>query len=408
MHMKRIGKVWLDSTAYQVQDVRQNPARYSKALKLAHAARKHATCHCNADLRIKLCFLAGLPYFALWPKEGKRHHQDCLFYRDEIDAALGAAAARAAIVENDDGVVKIAPAFPLARRLEPAAKRSDPTSSPSQVIQQRRARLLNILRFLWDRADLTRWESGWTRNYYMVHRCITNAAQDCVVGKQSLLELLYMPPPYKENEQEQINEAMTAFLTSLASTPEALEVRSGLVLGQIKAVDQKRGEDVIRLSQSQMCISVSAEQGALLAKRYPRENAALKAGAGDSWCMVIAQVELGERNRLVLIDGALMLVSKQYLPADSSYEVAAANALVKGGRTFRKPLQVEPDEELLPDFLLTDTSPRTVMEVFGMKTPEYLERKAKKLRIYEKRGECVWTWEAASQEPMPAFPPQIG
>lgn len=407
MRMKRIGKVWLDGAAYQVHDVRENPARYSKVLKLAHAARKHATCNCNPDLRIKLCFMAGLPYFALWPKEGKRHHQDCLFHRDEIDAALGAAAARAAIVENDDGIVKIAPAFHLARKLKSATKSSTPTGSPGQVIQQRRARLLNILRFLWDRADLARWEGGWTRNYYMVHRCIIYAAQDCVVGKQSLSELLYMPPPYKESEREQINEAMTAFLTSLASAPDALEVCSGLVLGQIKAVEKERGGNVIRLSQSQMCISVSDEQGALLAQRYPRENAALKSEADDCWCMVIAQVELEAGNRLTLIDGALMLVSKQYLPADSSYEVAAANALVKEERTFRKPLQVEPDEALLPDFLLTDTSPRTIMEVFGMDTQEYLNRKAQKLRIYQEQGERVWTWEAARREQMPAFPPQI-
>lgn len=405
--MKKIGKVWLDGAAYQVHDVRENPARYSKVLKLAHAARKHASCHCNADLRIKLCFLAGLPYFALWPKEGKRHHQDCLFHRDEIDAALGAAAARAAIVEDEDGVVKIAPAFPLARKLKPATKRIAPTGSPAQVIQQRRAKLLNILRFLWERADLARWASGWTRDYYMVHRCITSAAQDCVVGKQGLLELLYMPPPYKERERKKINEERTAFLLSLELALDALEVRSGLVLGQIKAVDQERGGFVIRLSQSQMCISVSDEQGALLATRYPREDAALRSGADDCGCMVIAQVELEEGNRLVLVDGALMLVSKQYIPADSSYEVAAANALVKEGRTFRKPLQVEPGEELLPDFLLTDTSPRTVMEVFGMDTPEYLDRKAQKLRMYQERGERLWAWEAVGREQMPAFPPQM-
>lgn len=73
----------------------------------------------------------------LWPKEGKRHNQDYFFHRDEIDAALRATAARAAIVESDDGVVKIAPAFPLARKFKPATKRSAPTGSPSQVIQQR-------------------------------------------------------------------------------------------------------------------------------------------------------------------------------------------------------------------------------------------------------------------------------
>lgn len=66
-----------------------------------------------------------------------------------------------------------------------------------------------------------------------------------------------------------------------------------------------------------------------------------------------------------------MLTSGAYLPADSSHEVAMADWLVAHGRSLTKPWRYDPcgcsdsaSTRVFPDFVLTDTDPATVVEVW--------------------------------------------
>ncbi len=49
-------------------------------------------------------------------------------------------------------------------------------------------------------------------------------------------------------------------------------------------------------------------------------------------------------------------------------------------RAFIKPLRYDGEEDVFPDFVLTDVPGKEAlpMEVFGINTPEYLERKREK------------------------------
>ena len=69
------------------------------------------------------------------------------------------------------------------------------------------------------------------------------------------------------------------------------------------------------------------------------------------------------------------------------------------------------EADVFPDFLLKDVPGREIvpLEVFGMNTPDYLERKAVKLEHYrEEYGEGNWwNWDANKADALsniPAFP----
>mgnify|MGYP001301429722 CR=1 FL=1 len=65
------------------------------------------------------------------------------------------------------------------------------------------------------------------------------------------------------------------------------------------------------------------------------------------------------------------------------------------------------EDAVFPDFWLLDTPEEVPMEVFGMATPEYLERKAVKQDYYDdKHGpDGWWYWDAATQaNEIPQFP----
>ncbi|WP_336717983.1 DUF1173 family protein, partial [Pantoea ananatis] len=108
------------------------------------------------------------------------------------------------------------------------------------------------------------------------------------------------------------------------------------------------------------------------------------------------------------IDVALMTVSPRFIPLDSGYEGLVEEKLWQEKRAFIKPLRYDGEEDIFPDFVLKDVPgvEALPMEVFGMNTAEYLQRKQEKTAHYDKEygpGHW-WYWNAAEKSDMPAFP----
>lgn len=117
------------------------------------------------------------------------------------------------------------------------------------------------------------------------------------------------------------------------------------------------------------------------------------------------------RSSCRVIDAALMTVSTRYIPLDSRYEEMVEARLWQEKRAFIKPLRYDGEEDVFPDFMLTDVpgTDALPMEVFGMNTPEYLQRKRVKTAIYDREygADNWWQWEASGDHEghcMPAFP----
>jgi hypothetical protein len=99
-----------------------------------------------------------------------------------------------------------------------------------------------------------------------------------------------------------------------------------------------------------------------------------------------------------------METTGRFIPVESGFEALVANALVEEGRAFVKPLRYTGQEEVHPDFVLTDTKRPWYLEVFGMATPQYLERKRAKITHYRESGKLLWSWDAAAGTQLPPFP----
>jgi hypothetical protein len=110
-------------------------------------------------------------------------------------------------------------------------------------------------------------------------------------------------------------------------------------------------------------------------------------------------VEVLDSDRMLAVDAALLLTSRA---CDSSHEVRMANLLIQKKRHFEKPMRSPfPNSEMVPDFLLLDTSPWTPIEVWGLTTEEYLARKAVKRAEYKALGLKLVEWEAHSGAALP-------
>lgn len=120
-------------------------------------------------------------------------------------------------------------------------------------------------------------------------------------------------------------------------------------------------------------------------------------------------------NEVDVIGIALMRVSPRFIPVDSGKEEIIEARLYEQKRSFVKPLRFDTDDDTLPDFWLMDTGGERPlpMEVFGMRTPDYLARRDDKIALYnDKYGtEGCWFWDATVQDAenrITAFPTKTG
>lgn len=115
---------------------------------------------------------------------------------------------------------------------------------------------------------------------------------------------------------------------------------------------------------------------------------------------IVVVVRLPNNKDIVFLGG--ILCSKDFIPVESSYECLVADKLVSGSRSFRKPLRYDRSSIDRPDFVLLDTTPPTDMEIFGMNTQDYLERKKAKRERNREHG--FWCWDVINNPNIPDFP----
>ncbi len=94
------------------------------------------------------------------------------------------------------------------------------------------------------------------------------------------------------------------------------------------------------------------------------------------------------RSSCRIIDAALMTVSPRYIPLDSRYEGMVEACLWQEKRAFIKPLRYDGEENVLPDFVLTDAAGAEAlpMEVFGMNTSIGSVNRLKRWRMTQSTG----------------------
>jgi len=99
-----------------------------------------------------------------------------------------------------------------------------------------------------------------------------------------------------------------------------------------------------------------------------------------------------------------MITTRQYVSADSSYEVVMGHHLVGAGRSFTKPVLYE-GGAVFPDFILTDTTPPTFIEVYGVRGREsYEQRRREKQAHYAAEGIPIVEWDGTGAPPALSAP----
>jgi hypothetical protein len=367
-----------------------------------------AFCLCDPTKELKLAIKYSRASDTYWLAKfgltGTGHVSDCR-YRSAAVSAIDTYATDV-LIEDPDGTLKVKLEIGLreggmvkdVRSPRPNAPRPGRTRQPSM-------RMLGLLHLLWERAGLNAWRPGEVRPVVRIASALEAAGRDIVAGRTPLIDVLLLPGGEgsyaHQNNQAVVKRALSEKLRCVLIAPMAnlSERRQEADFEERLFISSYFGMPIARF-----------EDGGWqdVQRRFPRELAHWRNGGG---LIVIAQVELEEKAICVVRSAAVMATASAWIPVDSAYEAVVANKLIGEERSFEKPLRFDAeDNEVLPDFILTDTPSDCPLEVFGMATQEYRERMAIKMARYDELYGAGgwWSWDAVKGPVPPPFPPTKG
>lgn len=164
-------------------------------------------------------------------------------------------------------------------------------------------------------------------------------------------DVLHVTRRYEESGRADINAEFDAFIGRI--TIDGHTSRRALLLGEIGEVAATQFGYAITLRQRKQRYFTSTELVERAQKSYAHAWHAI--GGANARVIGLLLVERTTKGHLRVVDMAAMLCSSAFLPCDSIHEVAMANRLVAERRVFEKPIRLQPEDDMLPDFVLLDT-----------------------------------------------------
>jgi hypothetical protein len=384
---------------------------WQSVLKTAYG-RAEVRCGCKGRgaKRLAVKYFESSDTFSLarFSLSGGQHAPDCQYYSAGPSQVGPGGDATGVIDQQPDGSVKIRLEIAMLERGEVAAPAGLATKPGDRVpsAKQSSMKLLGLLHYLWEEAGLSQWKVAFAgkRRASLSYWWLNNAAENVWVGHMKLVDQLLLPAFGIDTREAERNRMRTSA---------ALQAKHRmLVVAPLAAFSQERFDGMARQ------LKIGGFHGMPIAfmqsglwehstRRFPNAVSAWRNGHA---AIVIAQVELKQGSKGVyasVIDMALMSITAEFIPVESSYERLVAEKLVRQGRSFSKPMRYNAGANLvLPDFILTDTRREVPMEVFGRNDPEYLKRKDEKRAYYDEQygRDGWWSWDACANGAVAAIP----
>ncbi|PWK39427.1 DUF1173 family protein [Pseudomonas sp. OV226] len=391
---KQFGKAWLE------------------ALEKAHR-NTHGLCLCLDDHHerpVSIRRKGQNLHLARFRDTSHRHHKKCRFYAPSNQQNGLQGYTREAVQDREDGGLSIRLARSLTPPREAAGENPNHPAAPKVRAPGERRNTMSLgalLDLLWTEADLNTWHGDQPSKRWdqKVGNALLRQAERFHIGHRTLDEALLLPAKKDEHEHQRnqsvVNNAYQSGLRLVA-------------IGPLARFDPARDEELSQLRLGAPFgiprLLLDEATSVSLRRSYANELGAWQ--RGDK-VYAIVQMALQAKNPKSFADTAdvlsvsLLRLSARFIPLDSSYEGVLEQQLVDSGRSFTKPMKFDHDDSVFPDFWLLDMGCDYPVEVFGMNTPEYLQRKVAKFDHYEnsqKYPKGWWYWDVFEHGETPPLP----
>ncbi len=389
-----------------------------RLLRDDHTSTVRPQCLCKSPgVEMGIRKLPSRYILARMPDSGEKHHLTCDAFCVAPDHSGLSGYQESAIVTDDEGITRIHLNVPLAQRPERLT-----TKPPEKILQtllparkRSRTTLLGVVHHIWEKTGLNKWFASMQgkRNWHIVRKCVLQYADAAMVGREALRDFLFVPEMLNANQRAEQLDRCREFLYRACAVRDGAQ-HYALLFAEVTGMSPTQYGGRLVIKQLKDCgFWVQQQVVDDFAQRFPRAMSILNEPTTARRVVGLFVLYPGKKERQYHIrDGALMPVNEQWIPFDSSYEAAIADALVESKRSFVKPLRYDADEAaVFPDFLLFDASHYPLpMEIYGFSgNLEYEQRKREKIAYYQNTRKPYWHWDIATTGSVagswPPFPP---
>jgi hypothetical protein len=384
---------------------------FADAMASAHADRLRPKCLCLMQgIEMYVARLAGTDAGFIvkrMPGTGSWHAPDCASYEPPPEASgLGQVFGTAIKEDPATGETALKLGFSMSKLGSRATMPAPGTPSDSVASDGSKLSLRGLLHYLWDQAELTRWQPGFAgkRSWGTVRKHLLLAAENKVARGEALRSRLYIPEPFSIEQRDALNARRVAQWSHAVAAPGKPQ-HLMLLIGEVKEIVPARfGYKAVVKHVPDQAFALDEQIYRRLGRRFDSELA-LWASADTVHMVVIATFGVTEVGIPTIGEMSLMPVMPQWLPIEDSFERQLVERLVADGRAFIKGLRYNLHRgQCLATATLTDAGEAGSMMFV---VPPGLEGTAiaDGFTGANPRGDApVWVWQPAT-EAMPRLPP---
>ena len=392
------------------QRIEAGESAFADAIAAAHADRQRPHCLCLVE-GVEM-YIARLPgtgdgfIVKRMPGTGSRHAPDCPSFEPPPETSgLGQVLGTAIQEDPTTGETALRLGFSMSKLGGRATMPAPGSPSDSVASDGSKLSLRGLLHYLWDQAELTRWQPGFAgkRSWGTVRKYLLLAAENKIARGEALRSRLYIPEPFSIEHRDALNArrvAQWSHAVAMPGKPQHLM----LLIGEVKEIVPARyGFKAVVKHVPDQAFTLDEQLYRRLGRRFDPELA-LWASADNVHMVVIATFGVSEAGIPTIGEMSLMPVTPQWLPIEDAFERQLVERLVEDGRAFIKGLRYYLHrDQCLAAATLTDAGDTgSLMFV----VPPGLERMAiaDGINSANPRGDApVWVWQPAS-EAMPRLP----
>jgi hypothetical protein len=378
----------------------------AEAVADAYERHERPRCLCIAEgVEMYIAHLGAGYIVKRMPGSGSRHRPDCPSFEPPPEASgLGQVLGSAITEDPATGETTLKLDFPLSKV---AGRSTLPLSadsgSDSAASSGTKLSLRGLLHYLWDQAELTRWQPGFAgkRTWATVHRHLLQAAEHKMARGHALRERLYVPEVFSVEQRDAINARRLAQWQHIVAAPGKPQ-HLMLAIGEVKEIVPARyGFRAIVKHLPDQAFAVDEPLYRQLGRRF-EPQLALWGAADDVHMVMIATFGVSGAGIPAIHELCLMPVTRQWIPVEGGFEAQLVERLVNEGRAFVKGLRYNLGAgSVLASATLTDCEGSAPL-LFVV--PAGLEDDGRLQHVSDPSAP-LWLWHPSS-EAMPTLPPR--
>ena len=378
---------------------------FAEAIADAHAAHQRPRCMCLVEgVEMYVARLGDGYIVKRMPDTGSHHAPDCPSYEPPAESSgLGQVLGSAITEDPTTGETTLKLDFSMSKIAGRTAMPTAGGDSDSVASSGTKLSLRGLLHYLWDQAELTRWQPGFAgrRTWSTVRKHLLQAAENKIARGDSLRTRLYIPEAFSVDQRDAINARRVAQWSQRIATPGKPQHLMLLIAEVKEIVPARYGFKAVVKHVPDQAFALDEQLYRRLGRRF--ELALALWGAADDIHMVmIATFSVAAAGIPTIVELSLMPVTRHWLPVEDGYEKQLIERLVADGRSFVKGLRYNLGAEgALASATLTDcegSAPLLFVVHAG------IEDTGRYLQVCDP-SVPVWQW-SPSREAMPALPPR--